>query len=358
MSTNSATAQNITTISTIADQEIDYEALIQVDAHDVFPEVITEPGIMNVTLREHRHPNCLPSNPDYIPDLEVFKQVMLWWLAPACPISLGLVGETGTGKTELLLYIADRLNEPVYIESITTGMRGDHFEGGYELTTDENGNNVTKKRYSQAANGYIHGGLVLLDELDKANEDLSTTIHLFLEGKPWTLSAFGETHLKNDFCRVAATANTTGEGGHERYITSNKLDAAVRGRLGWITTHYPDMNREMTIMQNKYPQLPYTLVHRMVKTANDLRVALLGPDGKGDGEINCPFSTRNLVNWGYYMMIYGLNRSPKQSLEFCFMGSVDSDDRADVDAILQSVWADLLDKPLQYFIDEEESGPK
>lgn len=355
MSTNNTA--KITSI-TPTTPEVDFEALIQVDAHDIFPEVITEPGKMSVVMRENRHPSCIESNPNYIPDVEVFTQVMLWWLAPNCPISLGLVGETGTGKTELLLYIADRLNEPVYIESITTGMRGEHIEGGYELMSDEHGNNVTQKRYSQAAQGYINGGLVILDEVDKANEDLSTTIHLFLEGKPWTLSAFGETHLKHESCRIAATANTTGEGGHERYITSNKLDAAVRGRLGWIKTHYPDQTREMEILQNQYENLPYGLVHLMVKTANSLRVALLGPEGNGDGEINCPFSTRNLVNWGYFCLIYGLERTPRQSFEFCFLGSIDEDDIGDVNAILQSVWGDKIDQPVSFFIEEENAGPK
>jgi cobaltochelatase CobS len=337
---------------------IDFNELIEVDGHDVFPEMFQEKGISKLKMRKHRSNQCLPSNENYIPDEETFKKVLMWWMAPVQLVSLGLFGETGTGKTELLMYLADRLNEPVYLEKITTGMRSEHIEGGYELQTDNSSNSVTLKRYSQAAKGYINGGLVILDEIDKAGDDLSTALHLFLEGKPWTINAFGETHQRHPLCRIAGTSNTTGGGGHEIYTTSRKLDGALRNRFGWIKTHYPDLVREMAILESNFPRLPYMLRHLMVDTANKMRDALLGPDRKGiDGSITCPFSTRNIVNWGYYIMVYGLERSPMESLEFSFMGAVDQEDLPDVEAILQRVWGEKINQPLAKFI-EEEANPK
>ncbi|GAA5138509.1 AAA family ATPase [Thalassotalea piscium] len=339
------TAQNIKPIT----QALDYNEMIEVDASERFPEVIPQPG-MKIMIHKHRHPNCIESNPHYIPHEETFRRAMVWWYAPDQALALGLVGETGTGKTELLLYMADRLNVPVYIEKITTGMRSENLEGGYELVTDVKGNNVTQKRYSKAAQGYINGGLVILDEVDKANDDLSTALHLFLEGKPWTLSVFSETHTKHPLCRIAGTANTTGEGGHERYITSNKLDSAVRARFGWLQTSYIDALQELEILENMYPQLPIVIRENIVQTANALRDALLGSDRKSQGEINCPFSTRTAVHWGYYLIAFGLERTPRDSLEFCFMGSVDEDDKGDVNSILQSIWDTDIDEPLKTFI--------
>lgn len=354
MSTN--LNENVTALNT----PVDYTEMVRVEACDRFPEVIKEPGMV-ISMRKHRHADCKTSNSDYIPDEDVFRKVMIWFLAPHQPMPLGLYGETGTGKTELLLYIADRLNEPVYIEKITTGMRGEQFEGGYELQVDEQGNVVTKKRFSQAAQAYDSagiGGLCLLDEIDKANDDLSTTLHLFLEGKPWTLSSFSQTLHKHPLCRIAATANTTGEGGNERYITSNKLDAAVRNRLGWVKTDYPDVSRELEILEVKYPNLPFNLRMSMVNTALNLRKALYDPNTDVEGGINCPFSTRTLVLWGYYLMMYGLERTPYESLEFCFLGSVDKEDLPDVKAILQSVWDLEIQEPLSYFLTKEQNPPK
>lgn len=341
-------------------QPINHEELVEVDAHDRFPEVITSPGQFKVRMRKHRHPDCLSSNNHYYPDIEIFKKAMAWWLAPVQMMPLGLVGETGTGKTELLLYIADRLNEPVYLEKVTTGMRAETLEGGKELTTDSQGNNVTQNRYSKAMQGYKNGGLVIFDEIDKANDDLSTGLHLFLEGKPYALTNFSEIVSKHPMCRITATANTTGEGGHERYTTSQKLDAAIRNRIAWLTTHYPSLEREMTILESQYSMLPYPIRHKMVKTANCLRDALLGPerDGSIDNPVGAPFSTRTICNWAYYCCAFGANRTPNESLDFVYFGSVDSEDRADVKAILQRVWGQDLDKNLSYFIEQEQSRAK
>ena len=64
-------------------------------------------------------------------------------------------------------------------------------------------------------------------------------VTLEVEGKPWTLSVFGETINKHANCRIAATANTTGGGDSDRYITSQRLDQALRSRFGWLKTKYP-----------------------------------------------------------------------------------------------------------------------
>lgn len=304
-------------------------------------------------MRKHRHANCLPGNPDYLPEIELFKKIMVWWHAPSNPMPLGLVGETGTGKTDLLLYIADRLNEPVYVEKITTGLRAEMLEGCYEMITDTSGNPVTRKRYGQATIGYKEGGLVIFDEIDKANEDVGTSLHLYLEGKPWTLSSFGETVSRHPLTRISCTANTVGEGGHERYITSRQLDGALRNRVGWLQMHYLDRFSEEKIVHKKYPNLPAPLVTDMIKVGNGIRDALLGPDRDGniDDPIATPFSTRNLVNWAYYVMAFGKHRPIRESFDFVFGNNVNSEDKDTIEAIIQRVFAnDMFDKPVEDYL--------
>ncbi|MGO3785890.1 MAG: AAA family ATPase [Pseudoalteromonas prydzensis] len=337
------TNQAVTSIA----PSVDYNEVHKVDAHERFPELF-DPQEYEIAIRKHRHPNCQKADKNYVPDEDTLRMALAWWLAPSQPKPLGLVGETGTGKTEMLLFIADRLNEPVYIEKVTTGMTGERLEGGYELLTDSSGNAVTNKRYSQAAQGYKYGGLVILDEVDKANDDLSTSLHLFVEGKPWTLSVFGETINKHKHCRIAGTANTTGGGGSDRYITSQRLDQALRSRFGWLQTRYPEKEIELDILKRNYPKLPTKITRRMVQTGNALRVAALGTDldGNIDNPLGCVFSTRSLVHWGFYLMQFGLKRSPRVSLDFAFMGSVDDEEKAEVLAIIQRVWGEEIDKPL------------
>lgn len=340
---------NLASINTI-----DYNEKIKVDAHERFPEIF-EPNQFQISIRKHRHPNCQKPDKHYTPDADILRKALAWWLAPAQPKPLGLVGETGTGKTEMLLFIADRFNEPVYIEKVTVGMSGERLEGSTELVTDDSGNTVTRQRLSQAATGYKYGGLVILDEVDKANEDLSTSLHLFVEGKPWTLSVFGQTINKHPDCRISATANTTGGGDSDRYITSQRLDQALRSRFGWLKTKYPSKAVEMEILVKNFPKLPISLRKKMVQTGDALRTAALGVnhDGKIDNPLGCVFSTRTLVHWGFYMMTFGLNRPPYESFEFSFLGSIDNDELEEVEAIVQRVWADDINKPLKELLNEK-----
>lgn len=346
------TTNNVQQIDTST--QVDFNEFVTVSAHEVFPEIVDEDSPMTVQMRKHRHPDCKASNPHYVPEIDVFKSVMAWWTAPHQLLALGLYGETGTGKSELLMYIADRLNEPVYIEKVTTGLTGERFEGSTELVTDEKGNNVTRKRYGTAITGYINGGLVILDEVDKANEDLGTSLHLFAEGKPYNLSNFSETVTKHPNCRITATANTIGDGGSDRYITSQRMDSALRARFGWLSTKFLSPLEETNMLAEMYPNLPTVFIAKMVKTANVMRDALLGPnrDGDIDAPISCVFSTRTVVNWGYYTMAFGTHRSPLAALEFAFFGSVDREELPTIKSLLQRLWGDDLEKPLKNVLAE------
>ncbi|WP_100916018.1 AAA family ATPase [Pseudoalteromonas spongiae] len=341
---NSIAQKNVTPIS----KDIDFNLMVDVDGHEIFPEVFQK-NQMKLKVRKNRHPFCQESDKNYVPDVNTLKKCLAWWFAPQQLKPLGLVGETGTGKTELLLFIADRLNEPVHIESIKSGLSSEKFEGGMELTTNANGDVITKRRFSKAATGYQHGGLVILDEIDKANEDLQSSMHMFMEGKPWTLSSFGLTINKHANCRIAVTANTTGSGSSDRYTTSQRLDQALRSRIGWLKTAFPEISVELNILQTNFPKLPLSILQYMVKTANVFRDEALGQDRKGDVDtpLGCIFSTRTLVHWGFYMMCFGTSRSPYESLEFTFMGSVDDDEVEIVEQLLQRVWGDELHKPLK-----------
>lgn len=314
---------------------IDYNTIEKVDAHDLFPDVFDK-GEALVKRRVNRHPDCLPSNPTYVPDETVLRRTLAWWHTPQRQ-SLALHGETGTGKTDMLLYIADKLNEPCYIVKVNAAMMPEHLEGGKELTV-QNGVSVTEDRYGPAVKAYANGGLLILDEVDKANEALQASLHGLVEGKPWPVEMFSLNIVKHLMCRIVGTANTTGEGGSEKYTTSQKMDDALRSRFGWLKTAYPDPATELEILKRNFPKLPQALQVKMVKLGNAIRSVVEAENS----DVRAVFSTRTLVNWGHYMMVFGVKAKAIESLDFAFQGSVDPESKDTVNDIIQEVFDDEL----------------
>lgn len=340
---------NNATVTELPQAKIDFNELEKVCGNTLFPDVF-QPNEVQIPRRKNRHQDCILSDKNYVPDEKILRRVLAWWLAPQVQ-PLGLTGETGTGKTELLLHIADKLNEPVYIVKTHGGMMPEDLEGSKELVQGESGV-ITQNKLGPVAKAYAKGGLVIFDEADKGNSALHCAMHGLVEGKPWPVEQFGITINKHSMCRITATANTTGEGGHERYHTSQRMDAALRSRFGWLKTNYPDMATELDILTRKFPKIPTSMAREMVTLANNMRDAALGKDREGEGDINAVFSTRTIVNWGHYTMAFGLNASWRESLDFAFGGSVDPESKDEVEAIIQRTLADKIDLTVKDLITE------
>lgn len=330
---------------------VDFNALETVDAHEVFPEVYTSPGQAKVRRRINRHPDCISSNPHYVPDEVTLRRLLAWWHMPTRPQCFGLHGETGTGKTEMLLFVADRLNEPAYKVSCHSALMPEDLGGSKDLIQNDDGNVITMNNMGQAAKGYANGGLIIFDEIDKINPSTSAAIHGILEGKPWSVEQFGVTLVMHQNTRITATGNTMGEGGHDRYHTSNRLDSAIRARIGWFRTHYPEPSIELEILNKVTPHIPAKLKRDMVKFGNKIRDAVLGQDRQGvDYPLGATFSTRTLVNWATMMMAFGTSAKLSESLSFAFDGSVDPESVDDVKAIVDSVFGTMIDENLATII--------
>lgn len=319
---------------------VDYNATKLVDAHSVFPEVY-QPGEKKIKMRVNRHPDCLPSNKHYVPDERVLKLCIAWWNMPIQPQAFGLVGETGTGKTELLLYVADRLNEPVYMVKCHAGLMPEDLEGSRILVDGK-----TPFQPGPAVKGYSHGGLIIFDEIDKVNQVTGAALHGLLEGKPWPVEQIGVTLSKSRMCRIAATGNTTGEGGDENYSSSQKMDDALRSRIGWLRTFYPQPSVELKILTNQFPKLSREMCLEMIRVGTELRSLRIGQDGKRlDDAIGAVFSTRTLVNWAFYTLTFGQSTVWRESFNFAAQGAIDSASQDTVDAVLQRLLGEIIDMP-------------
>ena len=80
-----------------------------------------------------------------------------------------------------------------------------------------------------------------------------------------------------------------------------------------------------------------------VKLANELRDIAFGTERKGkDNPAGVSCSTRTLVNWIYYTIIYGQNIEWRFSLNYALSGSVDPESSGKVSEAIQRR---LGDKP-------------
>ena len=321
--------------------QVNFYAMEEVPASTLFPEVYAPGEGPKIKRRANRHPHCVTSNPDYFPDSKTLKRFLAWWFSPM-KMSFGLHGETGTGKTEFFQFVADRLNEPFYLVQIDAQMSPESLGGEKDLVSTPNGV-ITRPTLGLAAQAYRNGGLLCLDEADKGSGPLGSALHGLVEGKPWSLPQFSMMIKRHPMCRIVLTGNTTGEGGHDRYHTSNRMDQALRSRIGWMKSHYPTPDREYKIMEKTFPMLPRSMIRDMIKLANDFRDALLGPadlsgarPGNVEDPINAVFSTRTLVNWGSGVMAFGQEAIWRESLDFAFDGSIDPECKADCLAIIKT----------------------
>jgi cobaltochelatase CobS len=339
---------SVTQLNTTSNNVVDYSEMEQVAAQAIFPELFEQGSTAMLKRRKHRHPDCIASNSMYVPDEETAKLALVWLMAPQQLLSLGLQGHTGTGKTELVMYLTDKLNLPIYIVKIHARMNPQDLEGSYVLDV-EKGQTVTRKEYGPAAKAYLNGGILLLDEFDKASGELTSAMHLLVEGKPWPLEMFKETIQKHPQCFCVGTANTYGSGHDERYITSNQMDSAFLSRFMWLETHYPNIVQESKILEKFAPRLPLHLRNDAIKLANAFRDAALGTKRDGDvsDPIQCIFSTRVLVAWVYYIQAFGAFRTLKQSLDSVFLKSVPADDAEIANEIVNKIFGDDINKPLK-----------
>lgn len=346
---------NVNTLSAVA--KIDYNEIEEVCGSLLFPQLYS-PGEVQLKRHKHRHPDCLTSNPDYIPDEMLLRRTLAWYYFPGMK-PLGLHGETGTGKTELPLYICDRLNKPLYIVGVNTALMPEDLGGCKDLIATDAGV-ITKNNLGLAAKAYRNGGMLLLDEVDKMNAALGCSIHGLLDSKPWSVEQFGVVINKHPYFRCMATANTMGEGGHERYHTSQRMDQALRSRFGWKKTQFPDAVHELKILEKKFPMLPYGMKKEMVSLANAMRDALLGKDRQGniDNPINAVFSTRTLVDWGKATLCFGKTALWRESLDYAFEGSIDPEHLDSVNDIIHQKLHGLIDKPVSEVVKELSSAKK
>jgi hypothetical protein len=139
-------------------------------------------------------------------------------------IPVAMVGPKGTGKTTLAGHVAQVLELPFGMVSMTSATSPSAFNGRPKIGGD--GGVVT----SQFERIFSGGGVFLFDEMDAADQNLLLLVNAALANGQFSNAATGEIVERHpDFIPMAGM-NTLGLGAGRDYVGREKLDAATLDR--------------------------------------------------------------------------------------------------------------------------------
>lgn len=229
-------------------------------------------------------------------DRGVLRDLMVWWnmnLNGVNKDGMYLFGPTGAGKSAAFVNFCAKLNIPLYEKTIYEGMEFDVLMGRTEIV---GGDTVFMYGVVPLAMG-VQGepGILVLNEIDRADDAVLTGLYEVLAGRPLVLDAAGHDVVVPDkaFC-FGATGNTNMAGTSDDYSNARKQDLAFVDRFWKVSVGYPEKEVEVGILKSVIPDLSDVLCDKMVDVANDIR----NLHTEGDNRIPLTMSTRTLLRWG------------------------------------------------------------
>ncbi len=259
-------------------------------------------------------------------DKTVLRDLMMWWnltLAGENNDGMYLFGPTGCGKSSALVNFCALLNIPLYEKTIYEGMEFDVLMGRTEIVA---GDTVFCYGVVPKAMGVENEpGVLLLNEIDRADEAVLTGLYEVLAGRPLVLDAAGHDVIEAQAGFVfSATGNTNMAGANDDYNNAKQQDMAFVDRFWKVEVNYPAPEVEINILEKIVPDLSLDFRQGMVKVANAIREL----HTQGDNRIPLTMSTRTLIRWAQMTKAYhgltAMNISPvKYALDRALLNVAD-----------------------------------
>ena len=207
----------------LSERGVDREAIIKIAKSvfdDTFKDLTLKPIVVEVKT---------PKKPPKKVDKAHYNFEKLVRIVGSCKLNCALIGEAGTGKTFGALQLGDALGLKNWLMSFSPQDRKHEVKG----FLDGSG------RFHAPAikNAYVQGGLLILDEYDRANPEVSIAMNALLSGDTY-MFADNKMYKKHKDFRVVACQNTTGMGPSKRYTAARAQDGSTLNRfvrLDWDT---------------------------------------------------------------------------------------------------------------------------
>lgn len=233
-----------------------------------------------------------------------------------------LIGSSGTGKTELVMFMMQKIKKNINVFDMAVSNPNKAFCGNLRA---ENGS--TWFQYARFANEIQKEGLILMDELSRAVPTANNIFLPVLDGRRtlYIEDAIKESEIKvHEDCVFWATANIGAE-----FVGTSTLDHALLNRFQQVGLEYPPMDKESLLLQKRFGVDKRT-ADTLTKVANDIRK---NPDLSKDISTRQLFDIAELVADGYKPL-----DAFKWSVLQQFEGNEhDGGERATVLTILQSM---------------------
>lgn len=214
-----------------------------------------------------------------------------------------LIGDTGTGKTSFIRYLAHQTHNGFRRLNLNGSTTADELVGHYVVDDKEKGMRwVDGVLLDAMKNGYW----LLLDELNAGLPEVLFVLQSVLDDDRFLVVGEheGEVVRPHEDFRIFATMNPSLE-----YAGTRDLNKALLSRFPIvIQTRYPDAVHEIDIVKSHVPSIADADVTVMVRIAEDIR------KGKKNNSISFICSTRELINWAKLTPSVGLKMAAELAI--------------------------------------------
>lgn len=241
---------------------------------------------------------------NYIPEENIVTVV---FLALSLKKPVLIEGPPGTGKTELSKVVSRALDRDFFRIQCYEGITFEQIVGEWNYQKQllslemskiqKTEDDVFKEEFfikRPLLTSFMNekGSVILIDEIDKADEEVESFLLQALGEKQITVNDLGTFHLQNDLL-VIMTSNS------QRQLLDETKDRCL-----YLYIDYPTFEREMEIVKSHIPEAPSKLVSNVVNVIQKIRKLNL---------IKTP-SIRASVDWVRSLMIFKKNSLDEDSL--------------------------------------------
>lgn len=235
-----------------------------------------------------------------------------------------LIGDTGTGKTSFIRYMAYQTKNGYRRLNLNGGTTADELVGHYVADPQAKGMRWIDGVLVEAMK---KGYWLLLDELNAALPEVLFKIHSLLDDDRFLVleEHEGEIVRPHENFRIFAGMNTSLE-----YAGTKDMNKALISRFPIvIQTHHPEPLKEIAILKFHAPDLKDDDAMLMVRVAEEIR------NGKKQSTLGFICSTRDLIHWAKLRSTLPM----KESAELAVLNKIDSSlDRKTVDDIFKLIF--------------------